>query len=70
LAQEVDLTSLRQELGRKKDERDIQCAFRVNEETIWKLRKLAAQKHFSSVAHMMRDVTKDFLDKEENKVLW
>jgi len=69
LAQELNLANIRDEIGKKKDECDFMLSFRVNEEMRWKLRTLAARKHFISVAEMMRHVTQNFLEKEENKVL-
>jgi hypothetical protein len=52
--------------------KDTQCSFLVEEGTLWRLRKAAAEKHFRSVSHLMRSVAQTYLDKEmgkEEKVL-
>jgi hypothetical protein len=52
----------------QKEKPDIHCGFTINAETMWKLRRMAAEKRFHSVADMMRYITQDFLREEENEV--
>jgi len=65
LTQTLDLTSMREEIASSKLKRDTQCAFRVNQEMFWEMRRVAAEKKFHNVAEMMRFITQNYLN--ENK---
>jgi hypothetical protein len=62
--QRLDLTNVREKASQSLK---AQCAFYVDESTLWVLRELAVKKHYRTVSQLLRAITMDYLDQELNK---